>query len=661
ELGSSSPVSQASNLVWNETIYALHDSNATTLTLGIWHHLDGHKDALCAIGQVATDGIKDSVLQGPVDFEGLGTVNIRLEMIPETPDALRSIKKMIRLFVDQLSYDFRDRIHEISLKYKTNVLKAFFKDQIEPLTDQDVAEIEAYLAPLFDYMNTNLEVLMSNMEDSLAFEVVFGTWNRFVVDAEALIVPTLHDDQKERKQWDERRFQFFRKFIEASLRPIAFEFFLGDGQGLSRETLHSLPYVGLKSIMANYFQSKEELAQLYLTTSDGVPESKDWILKLIKMKGGREFVDEALKRRCAVEGHLALNLCRPTRFTMLKIRFMGKVSSYLEKDNRGLINETSGITMFKEFTDCLTDELAYNGPGQEFAEGEHIFPFSFRMPPSSLPPSFLGDYGSIKYDVTALLQIPKVSRHSITKELTVPSSRDISTPDYQMDVSKSCDAFAGSLWWKSGYFSINVRLPKTGYSSEETAPVDLFIVNHSQHGIYLKNISLKQKVCYKTIDRTRGPKTERIHRLNYSEHFPPDIREIHRLIRFPIPPTSLMDADITTAIIRVTHSIDINLLSSAPMSKVVKISLPIVIGGFPYLLFEEGMMRRSIDTLPMYDQDRLPDSAAHRRPSLFAGADEKTGHDLGDDQDESSCDDLSLDEEGIVFQTDQLERIVALV
>lgn len=59
---------------------------------------------------------------------------------------------------------------------------------------------------------------MTTMDEALALEVVLGSWNRFVADAEALIVPTLYDDVKERKQWDERRFQFFRKLVEVGFK-----------------------------------------------------------------------------------------------------------------------------------------------------------------------------------------------------------------------------------------------------------------------------------------------------------------------------------------------------------------------------------------------------------------------------------------------------------
>lgn len=76
------------------------------------------------------------------------------------------------------------------------------------------------MAPLFDYLNSNLEVLMANMQEDLALEVVLGTWDRFVADAEALIVPSLLEDAKERKQWDERRFQFFTKFMSVNWNLI---------------------------------------------------------------------------------------------------------------------------------------------------------------------------------------------------------------------------------------------------------------------------------------------------------------------------------------------------------------------------------------------------------------------------------------------------------
>jgi hypothetical protein len=103
--------------------------------------------------------------------------------------------------------------------------------------------------------------------------------------------------------------------------------------------------------------------------------------------------------------------------------------------------------------------------------------------------------------------------------------------------------------------------------------------------------------------RKRGPKTEKIHKLAYSEFIPAQIREIERVIQFPIPQTKLMDPDIDTSILKVSHLIDIKIQSAARFSTPEKIQVPLIITGFPHLLFEDALLRRSIDTLPIYIQD----------------------------------------------------------
>jgi hypothetical protein len=89
----------------------------------------------------------------------------------------------------------------------------FFKEQSDALEPSDIEDIAAYLAPLFEFLNVNLEVLMSTLDEAIALRVIQGIWNQFIVDAEAMIVPSLSDDAKERKQWDTRRFNFFCRYI----------------------------------------------------------------------------------------------------------------------------------------------------------------------------------------------------------------------------------------------------------------------------------------------------------------------------------------------------------------------------------------------------------------------------------------------------------------
>jgi hypothetical protein len=71
-----------------------------------------------------------------------------------------------------------------------------------------------------------------------------------------------------------------------------------------------------------------------------------------------------------------------------------------------------------------------------------------------------------------------------------------------------------------------------------------------------------------------------------------------------------MDPDIDTAILKVTHAIDIKIRSAAPYSKVVKIQMPIVIAGFPFYLFEDADIN-SVATLPLYETEEDLDSAGY--------------------------------------------------
>ena len=73
---------------------------------------------------------------------------------------------------------------------------------------------------------------------------------------------------------------------------------MGDGQGLTAEQLNSAPYVELKNVMEHYFSSANDLSQRYYAARENGQDNLEWILKLMKMKGGKDFVEEELRNRC---------------------------------------------------------------------------------------------------------------------------------------------------------------------------------------------------------------------------------------------------------------------------------------------------------------------------------------------------------------------------
>jgi hypothetical protein len=109
---------------------------------------------------------------------------------------------------------------------------------------------------------------------------------------------------------------------------------------------------------------------------------------------------------------------------------------------------------------------------------------------------------------------------------------------------------------------------------------------------------MKQHVRYGQSLRAR---TERTHILNYQEILTGS--EITRIINFPVPNTPTMDGDLSTALVTVTHSLQVVVRGLKPFSRPVKIVVPLVVGGFSFMLFDQMLVRRSTETLPVYFQE----------------------------------------------------------
>ena len=304
-----------------------------------------------------------------------------------------------------------------------------------------------------------------------------------------------------------------------------------------------------------------------------------------------------------VEGHVALALSRPLIVKYLKIRFQGKVVTNLYKKDL-IVNESSSVTMFKNHEYLLGDST--NKP--VFVQGdEHVYPFQFRMPGAALEASFESDYGYVRYSLDVILETME-KKYSKGVVLSIPSSKNSQNTDYDIGPLVTTQGRVGlGKWFGNGFYSIVASLPRKAYSSEENAPLSIRIVNNSNHGLYIQSVSMKQQVTYTVSDRKRGPRTEKIHLFKYSEYIPPIVTEVERLIQFPIPNTDVMDPDIETAILEVSHLLDIKVKSECKYSPIVKLQVPLVIGGFPFYLFEDAEII-SVATLPIYFGDECNSS-----------------------------------------------------
>ncbi|TPX58157.1 hypothetical protein SpCBS45565_g08062 [Spizellomyces sp. 'palustris'] len=313
-----------------------------------------------------------------------------------------------------------------------------------------------------------------------------------------------------------------------------------------------------------------------------------------------------------VEGHLLVSFSVPSEVKLLRIRFTGVVQTQLYKSDNSLTSQnTSTVTLFKEIQTFCGSAVHGEIP-EVIPAGEHRFPFAFRVPPTQLPASFEGPYGRVKYEVAAVLVRPHHMNKLTYLNLTIPSTVDSTDLDLMQSATATAEGPVGFWWWRSGHLEVNVSTPKSGYASEEVVPVKVEITNHSGSGTILKEVYLKQRATYKTFNETRGPKTERIHRLAFTEHYPSTTRRVSRVINFPIPSTNIMSPSINTTILDVTHLLIVKVLSKAKFSKPIKVELPIMIAGFPAVYFDNNLTRLSVDTLPPYEQS---ETVGRRRSS----------------------------------------------
>ena len=322
DLGRTRLIQQSSSGVWGDDIYSVLCDKDISGGLGFnfMQYFDNQKEFTYAVGELGLEAIKSMIMiSGPheavVNFGEYGKLQVELEfstlldfsvfyrMLDWQITATQA--KMKELVVDQLCHDLRDRVHSISLNYKAPKLSNFLSKQAASNPGSNLADqehVETNLALLFEFLNVNLEILTTHMDESFSLEIVKCIWDEFLKVSERMIVPSLGDDESEKRTpWDTKRINFFELYIQS-----ACSFFRPDeDEGLSKEQINSPAFQQLESIVKHYALSKAELLEMYYQSTilnqfgnAGTGSGKFWILKLLKLRGYGEFVLTEMRDIC---------------------------------------------------------------------------------------------------------------------------------------------------------------------------------------------------------------------------------------------------------------------------------------------------------------------------------------------------------------------------
>jgi len=226
-----------------------------------------------------------------LDLDPQGRILIRVSMEGEKDDiqfyfgrAFRSLKRaegdMTRIFIDKMSPLILQSLSRNVLKtlIKTGLpatldynkalgnVKDFFgskmgsnnSDILIPLPQQEKprirpeqltdVEIEQAISPLFDYFETNLQVLNSSLSDTARQTMMIRVWKEILLVIEGLLIPPLSDAHSDMKPLSDKEVDIVFKWLKF-LR----DYFYAGGEGpVPLELLQNQKYRDVVSIRLYY-------------------------------------------------------------------------------------------------------------------------------------------------------------------------------------------------------------------------------------------------------------------------------------------------------------------------------------------------------------------------------------------------------------------------
>lgn len=259
----------------------------------------------------------------------------------------------------------------------------------------------------------------------------------------------------------------------------------------------------------------------------------------------------------------------------LTVVFAGVVSTHLFRNDYMCRNIlfANKKTLYASDSDSLEE----SGP-------DRVFAFTFRVPPTALPASFSGSQGKVEYSLKATLMSANFAPLSEIVIVTIPPTKDIA-----QTVPQQMQSHVDS---KRGALECTISTDQAEYCFSDIMNVKVDVLNHSPCSYTIERICLKQRVSYVILGRPKT-KSEHVHIIPYTETIS-HTGHASRMVRFPIPET--MDADNETKLITVTHRVQVDVRFG---KKRLKLTVPIVICGFPFMLFDDHLTQVT-EQLPVY-------------------------------------------------------------
>lgn len=214
----------------------------------------------------------------------------------------------------------------------------------------------------------------------------------------------------------------------------------------------------------------------------------------------------------------------------------------IELNGLGHVRIRSGKVTYEKKMTYLAEQaiLLGRGPFQGGSDstlqpGNYSFPFQFSLPPHSLPTSFEGVYGNIRYWLHAVVDRPWRKNLQVDSPIFIVERVQIRDATLLQPSVKNEDRTLGLVCCPAGQLFARARIERSAFCPGEKILITGRISNQSSKQVTGTEVQLVQKTIYKAPQDTTRKETDKLYVVKNEQGFAPGEEGDVQFDSFTIP------------------------------------------------------------------------------------------------------------------------------
>uniref|UniRef100_A0A0R3RJ69 Arrestin_C domain-containing protein n=1 Tax=Elaeophora elaphi TaxID=1147741 RepID=A0A0R3RJ69_9BILA len=221
-----------------------------------------------------------------------------------------------------------------------------------------------------------------------------------------------------------------------------------------------------------------------------------------------------------VSGKVVIETSEPKKINEILLELKGRAKTYWTKySGKSRMHCSQAEPYFcEQFNTCYTHQFTQttsdNKKERILPHGRHEIPFSFTLP-KTLPTSFEGDFGFIRYTCKAICERPWDVDIVSKRAFTVIGIEDINQDPEAMEPAceTECISTVKLCCQKQGLIAVKMLIDRTGFTPGEKILVNTVITNDSTKMIRCLTLKMKQYVDYRAKTFSGNEEMKQVNRL----------------------------------------------------------------------------------------------------------------------------------------------------